>query len=474
MKLSRLIMDLYTVEILNFKDVDVSLITNNSGKCIRNSLFVAICGNYKNGEDFIEDAHSRGARVFVSEHLCYPKLDSVVIIVKNARKALAELCSVFFGNPEKKLVTTAITGTKGKTSSAYLLSRILDYSGVKNMLFGTLGALGVLNKSFCNTTPDPTVIYPIIRRGVHKGINNLVLEVSSQAIKEERVFGMPMDCVLYTGISRDHIGVGEHPCFSDYLNSKHKLFTSFGAKTAVVNFDDAYSSYISGGMPRVHRCGFSKGSEYRIEQFKNTDVGSSFYLNGEKIKTSLMGEYNARNIAMALVAALKMYGCTIEKAKYAVENIVIPGRFEKQSVNGRNVIIDYAHNGESFREVMSLSRKVYGGRLISVFGSVGERCFERRRELALAAEKYSDLSVITSDNPGCESAYSICSEICSYFNNSEKARIITDRAEAIRYAYDASKRGDTILILGKGREETMKVNGKDIEYSDFDVVSRLV
>ena len=473
MKLSSLIRDLYTVEILNFRDIDVNLVTNNSKRCIRNSLFVAIRGSAFNGEDFFKEAYEFGARVFVCENASELKPDSVIIIVKNARKALAELCSAFFKNPQNQMLTTAITGTKGKTSTSYLVSHILNSHNIKNILIGTLGVVGSEKKDFVNTTPDPTVLYPVMRRGVSGGINNLLLEVSSQALKEERVFGIPIDCAAFTGISRDHIGVHEHPSFSDYLNSKHRLFTSYGAKMAVMNFDDAYSSYISAGMPRVIKCGFSKGSDYRISDFENSEDGSKFRVNNEKIKTSLSGEYNAANIAMALAIAEEMYGCPIKEAKLALENVVIPGRYEKRHICGRTVIIDYAHNGDSFDKVMSLSKKIYDGRLISVFGSVGERSFDRRRELASVAEKYSDLSVITSDNPGNESAFSICSEICSYFKNTDKTKIITDRAEAIRYAFDSSKKGDTILILGKGRESGMKINGEVVCYSDFDVVSQL-
>lgn len=472
MKLSELIENLDIVEVLNFSDVDICSVTQNSKKCNSASLFVAIKGSHLDGADFIPEALSKGVRAIVTERRLNINLKNT-IIVKNARKALAELCAKMSGNPERKLFFTGITGTKGKTSTAYILSEILNFSGEKNLLIGTLGVKGISYKNFRNTTPDPTVLFPIFKKAFHSGIKNVSLEVSSQALKDYRVHGIPFDCAAFTGISRDHIGISEHPNFADYLISKRKLFTSFGAKRAVVNFDDAHSSYVSENVAKTVKCGFSHGSDYRITDFSNTPFGSEFCISKIKIRTSLPGEYNARNITMAIAIAKEMYGFDIKEISGAVEKIVIPGRFERQVVNGRNVIIDYAHNGISFAEVMSLSRKLYPGKIISVFGSVGERSFERRQEIANAAEKYSDLSVITSDNPGYESAISICDEILGYFSDKSKAKILVDRSEAIKYAIENSSVGDTVLILGKGRENTMKINGSYLEYSDFDVVRQL-
>ena len=470
MKLSELLKSVSEVEVFGFFELDVTSVTANSGECTDGSVFVARKGARYDGCDFIREAYERGARVFVlSEKRALPK-GSVAVYSQNTRKTLAELLSAICGHPEKDMLFVGITGTKGKTTTSILLSKILDGIGVKNIIVGTLGILGMPYRKTLNTTPDPTVLFPLFKEALSQGVKVVILEVSSQALKDFRVYKIPFTVVAFTGIGKDHIGKSEHASFSDYIFSKRTLFNDYGASCAVVNFDDPYSSYISSGVEKVIKCGFSHSSDFLINKFCDSDFGSEFYVRNTKIVSSLPGEYNARNISIALAMARQITGVSIHKASGYVSRVEIKGRFEKKKIDGKNIIIDYAHNADSFREVANLSRRIFDGKVIFVFGSVGERSFNRRRELAMAAEKYADFSVITSDNSGSELPLSICADIYSKFKDKTRAKIIVERAQAISYAISVEMPGYTVLVLGKGHENTISAYGKTFAFSDSEFV----
>ena len=473
MKLSKLVNGINDIKIYNFRDLEITSVTADSDRCRPGSLFVAICGSRLDGNDFIESAYRRGARVFVSSRKFEASHDGVFIYSEKPRKTLAELCANLNGNPEKKLLFVGITGTKGKTSTLYLLSDMLRGAGVRNVAVGTLGVTGEINAETNNTTPDPTVLFSLFKNAYRRGIRVVLLEVSSQAIKYYRVFGIPFDTVVFTGIGRDHIGEFEHPTFSDYLHSKRALFSGYGAKRAIVNADDHYSAYMASDVPRVVKCGFSLNSDYKISDFKDSPFGATFLLNNVSISSSLPGEYNARNTALALATAKEITGLPISQISKHISASAVPGRFEYFNLCGKNIVIDYAHNKDSMSEIIALSKRLFGKRIICVFGSVGERSYARRSELACITEGAADFSVITSDNPGYEFPLSICADIYAEFKDKTKAKIITDREEAIYYAVNMAEVGDAVLILGKGHEAFMNISGRNIPYSDASVVEKI-
>ena len=473
MKLSRLLDGISDITVGCFSDAEITSVSVNSKSTSRASLFVAIVGARSDGHDYVSEAYSRGTRVFVVSRKVDLPNDTVIVFSKNTRKTLAELCAKISGNPERRLVFVGVTGTKGKTTTAYLLSKILDYHGVKNILISTLGISGEVRRKTENTTPDPTVLFHAFARASHKGVKVVILEVSSQAVKNLRIYGINFDYLAFTGLSSDHVGEFEHPTKSDYIMSKRGLFTSYGAKFAVVNYDNSYSAYISAGVAKVIKCGFSVGADYRISDFTDSKLGAVYSVSGVAVRSSLPGKYNAVNTVIALALAREITGCKIRDCALILDTVSVPGRFEVYDVNGCNVIVDYAHNYESVKEVLALARSLYGGKIICVFGSVGGRSFERRGELARAGEKYADFSVITSDNCYYESPISVCSEIYSYFVDKTKAKIITERKEAIKYALSLSAAGDTVMILGRGHENTININGEAIPFSDSEFVKTL-
>ena len=467
MKLSKLLSELCESEIQNFREVEITKISQSSKKCSKTTLFVAIKGAKRDGHDYIDEAYSRGVRVFLCAKKVYGYEDAVIIYSKNTRKDMATLCSVLAGRPERHLILVGITGTKGKTTTVYILSKILEHFNVKNLTVGTLGIDNKTSASAHNTTPDPTVLFPALKRALRSGAKVALLEVSSQALKDLRIYGIAFDYVAFTGLGRDHIGIYEHPDFSDYLRAKRSLFTSYGAKRAVVNFDDAYSSYMSAGVPNVIRCGFSHGADLRIDAYSDREAGAEFTVSGEAVKTTLVGKYNATNMTIALAIAGAILDVPYKCILSSLCEVNIPGRFERHKYRGIRVIVDYAHNENSFTEVIGLARRLFGGRIISVFGSVGERSFHRRGELARVSEKMSDFSVITADTSGQEYTLSICSEIYSAYSDKTLAKIITDRREAIKYALGVAKAGDTVLLLGKGHEKS------DDGLSDGEFIDRI-
>ncbi len=473
MKLSKLIEGIKDIRIDNFRDIEVTSVTADSNKCRAGSLFVAVCGSKFNGNDFIEEAYNQGARVFVSAEKIEKKANIITIYSEKPRKTLAELCANLNGNPEKKLFFVGITGTKGKTSTACFLSDILCGIGIKNIVIGTLGVSGDFFAETKNTTPDPTVLFPLLKNVYRRGIKVVIIEVSSQALKDYRVYGIPFDYVVFTGIGRDHIGEFEHPTFSDYLSSKRSLFSSYGAKRGVINSDDNYSMYMAADIPRVIKCGFSSNSNYVINNFIDSHEGSKFSVCGLSVSCSLPGIYNARNATLALAVAREMTGYPISKLSKYISSATVPGRFEYVNLLGKNVVIDYAHNRESMTEIINLSRRLFGKKIICVFGSVGERSYSRRQELACVAEKLADFSVITSDNPGFEFPLSICADIYEEFEDKTKAKIITDREAAIYYAVNEANIGDVVLILGKGHETSINFCGKSIPFSDIGVINKM-
>ena len=413
----------------------------DSRKADKESIFAPILGRKENGGDYVGDAYSRGCRAFLSETNASPKRDCIIIKTKNIRKTVAELSFKINEEAFEKIKIIGITGTKGKTSIAFTIAKILSMQGVRAFSIGTLGLCdgdGTVIERTKNTTPEPTALSRLIKRCADMGAEVIALEVSSQAIVDFRVYGLRFFAVVFSSLAADHIGKSEHENFTEYVMAKRSFFVDYKAEYRIFNADDMYTPYIAFGTEKCIKCGFMERSDYLITDFSSSPSESSFKLSGVSVSSSMPARYDAVNISLALVAASLVSGLEISNLAANVPSVRIPGRFERHYINGRNVIIDYAHNGFSMASVLSIVRKLYSGKIISVFGSVGDRSKGRRRELAEAAEAGADYSVITSDNPGFESAESICMEIMHYFKNKNACEICVDREAAVFRAYELS------------------------------------
>lgn len=453
--------------------LDIERVENNSKCANEKSIFVCVRGEKFDGNDFLNEAEMKSTRVFVTERDDLQINQGIIIIVKNARKFLAELCKILYAFPQSDMKIVGITGTKGKSTVVSLAFQTLQKFGIKALSIGTLGVNGIEAPEIINTTPDSVVIFPLLKRAYQEGVRVVLIEVSSQALKEFRVWGIDFDIVAFTSLGNDHVGHGEHESFSDYLSCKRSLFTSYGAKIAVVNFDDPYSAFFSSGVDKVVRVGHTPHSDYLISDVTFDFSGMRYTISGFSSTSFLPGFFNATNIAISLAIIREISALSIDDILDVISQVKVPGRFEYYNLHGRFFVIDYAHNEKSFCEVIALVKQITSGQIITVFGSVGGRSQQRRKGLAGAAEQFADFSVITSDNPNYEDPYSIAYDIYSSFRDKSRAKIVIDRREAIKFAVSKSSPNDAILLLGKGHEEFMLVRGKRYPFSEREILDTL-
>lgn len=466
MLLSELLKNIPPAEVVDFAEAEISDITCDSRKCTSGSIFVALDGEHYSAESFVYEAVKNGATAVITENKKLLSLDlKNTILFNNARKTMAEISKMLYGNVLEKMMLIGVTGTKGKTTTALYLMALLRSFGVKVALTGTLGSVGVYDEEpLCavNTTPESCELYRFLKRSFEEGAEAIIIEVSSQALKSFRVFGIPFYALIFTNLSEDHIGPAEHCTYEDYYASKRSLFRDYGAKIALLNARDPMARHIApDGMERVF---------VACESAECTDpMRSAFLLFGERYEV-FGGEYNCVNAALAVAAARRLFSVTYEYAASVIGAFRAEGRFEAYGVFGKTVIIDYAHNARSVRAVLSAAAKITSGRIIAVFGSVGMRSFGRRRALSEACESCADLSIITADNPDEESVFGISAELYSYFKDKRRALIITDRSDAIIYAVSNAKRGDTVVLLGKGHERFQLINGERRLFSERAII----
>ncbi len=476
MQLSEIIADLRDVKVECFIERNILSVTEDSRCACDDSIYVAIRGSKYNGADFIHDAKARGSKVFVCEEQYPVSSGETLIISKNARKTLAEISKIIFGADIEKMRIIGITGTKGKTTTSKILSECIAASGEKVVSVGTLGTdfYGVNAKADMakNTTPSAPILYKTLGRAYKMGIRIGVIEVSSQALTEYRVFGIPFTVCVFTNLSEDHVGAYEHKSFEDYYCAKRMLFSLYKPRCSVINALDPLGQKITEGCERVVKVG-DNDSDYPYKLLSDDDTHVDFSIGNESFSLSFGGGYNGLNAALAIVSASIVTERSISEFKDAVAKIKVLGRYEAYSLNGIKIIIDYAHNKKSFSAICQNAKRNSRGKLVVLFGSVGERSQSRRGELAAVAEQYADLSVITADNPGRESAERIALEIYSHYKDKSKAKIITDRERAIYHSLSVAKRGDVILLLGKGQENYQLIGNEKIPFSEREIIKKL-
>ncbi len=473
-------------EVINRSGIDeetarIESLCCDSRKARPDSMFVCIAGALADGHNFARAAYDGGCRVFVAERRLKIPDDAFVIITSDTRVALAKLSAHFFNYPVKEMTVIGITGTKGKTTSSLLIYNILNESGVPTGYIGSNG-VNYLDYQFTtvNTTPESYDLHEHMRKMVDSGVKTLVMEVSSQALKMARVHGIKFDICVFTNLSPDHIGEFEHPDFEDYKNCKRSLFTDYGADYIVYNGDDEYALSVVGGG-RCDKASVSVGgngdfSASSITYFRSPgNIGVSFECTTDgktfPVALSFPGEFSVYN-ALTAIAVCTRLGLSAGKITKTMRHIRIKGRFETHELPcGATVVIDYAHNGVSLKAALTAMRIYDPTRLICLFGSVGGRTKMRRAELGLVASRDADFCILTSDNPDNESPSAIISEIATYFTAGTCPYVaIPDRRKAIEYALSHAKKGDIILLAGKGHESYQIVCGVRERFSETEIV----
>lgn len=466
------------------KDRNITSLCYDSRKAVVGSAFFCIVGAISDGHDYAIAAYERGCRVFVCERMPrgFPLRGAKVFIAsQGVRAALADVAAEFYGHPEKKIRLVGITGTKGKTTTAHFVASILNKSGIKTGYIGTNG-VDFDNYHFdtLNTTPESCDLFEYLAMMASKKVQAAVIEVSSQALMLGRVRNIVFDTCVFTNLYPDHIGGVEHPTFENYRECKMRLFSEHCGRYALINADSPEAEAFAKAVPsRVQRFMYSTEniSDVYAENASlirsETGLGTEFLLchqgESQTVRLGLPGFFNVSN-ALAAASVCLIYGVALEKIAEAISDTKISGRFETVHINGVDFIIDYAHNGESLRSVLSVLRSYEPRRLICLFGSVGGRTQMRRAELGSVAAELADYSIITSDNPDCEPPMQIIDEIAAQYKNTDSYTKIADRREAILHAIDIARSGDIVLLAGKGHESYQLVCGKRLPFSELEIL----
>ena len=457
----------------NIEGGDYKSVTCDSRKVINGSIFVAIKGTVSDGHDYIESAISSGATAIVAQHLP----DGVSgVEIKDAYLAYALLVRYFYGTPDLDLELFGVTGTNGKTTSAYLLEHILSYCGVPCGLLSTIECrYGEKREKSQATTPDSSVLYSAFRRMKDAGLKACAFELSSHALHQKRAGGVKLRGAILTNITRDHLDY--HKTEENYFQAKKIAFTHLldpDDGVAVININDKGGKRMArelAGVCRVITFGANPAADWFLTDIDSNLEKASFSLKNHrqelKISSSLFGRHNIENLAGAILLAVDC-GLPCEKVIEAVENFVrIPGRLERYiDSDGVFYFVDYAHTPDALAKVLGTLRSNASGRLFSVFGAGGNRDRGKRPQMGLAAAQYADILVITSDNPRDEEAESIINDIVSGIPEGKKYVVIPDRREAIRYAAVNSTNSDVVLISGKGHEDYQEIAGVKYDFSD--------
>ncbi|WP_167956923.1 UDP-N-acetylmuramoyl-L-alanyl-D-glutamate--2,6-diaminopimelate ligase [Anaerosporobacter faecicola] len=457
---------------------EVTDIIYDSRKVTKGVAFVCISGTTVDAHRFIPDAIAKGATVIIVEKEVEIHEAVTVIRVTSARRALAFMSAALFDYPAEKMVTIGLTGTKGKTTTTYMIQKMLEEAGKKVGVIGTIGA--VINGEKVkteNTTPESYELHSLFHKMVDAGCEYVVMEVSSQGLKMDRVAGINFDYGVFTNFSADHIGPNEHANMEEYLACKSLLFRQ--CKVGVINCDDASAE----GVLNNHTCevktfGFNEGADLRASNIDflmmHGHLGISFDVCGmldAHVETNIPGRFSSYNSMVALMIGT-LIGLSKEIMLDALANITVRGRAEIVKVSDDFIVmIDYAHNAVSVESLLTTVSEYDPKRIICVYGCGGNRSKLRRYDMGELCGRMADLSILTCDNPRDEEVAAINEDIkVGLARSNGKFIEIEDRTEAIHYALDHAQKGDIIILIGKGHEEYQEINGVKHYYNEREVI----
>lgn len=448
-------------------DQEVKNVIYDSRKVEEGSLFICIRGAVVDGHKFVPDVIAKGAKVLVVEEAVEAPEDVTVILVKDTRYAMAFISAAYFGHPADKLKTIGITGTKGKTTTTYMVKSILENAGYKVGLIGTIEAIiGDKVIPAKNTTPESYMIQEYFHEMVEAGCDCVVMEVSSQGLMLHRTQGFVFDFGIFTNIEPDHIGPNEHASFEEYLACKSMLFRQ--CRLGIVNKDDAHvEEILKGHTCEVETFGFSKDADIHAVNTKLVKrpgyLGVAYTVEGLlnfDVEIDVPGKFSVYN-SLTAIAICHHFNVSVEDMKKALKEAKTRGRIEMVKVSDEfTLMIDYAHNAMSLESLLSTLKEYGPERLVCVFGCGGNRSKLRRYEMGEVSGRLADFTIITSDNPRFEEPQAIIDDIKTGIEKTDGKYIeIIDRKEAIRYAIEHGKPGDVIVLAGKGHEDYQEIKG---------------
>lgn len=469
MKLTELLKNIPYECLRGTMDREVADIGCDSRKVQPDSLFLCIAGSKFDGHDYAEEVVRKGATVLVvSKEIEFSEeLPVTVIRVADTRYAEGFLAANWYGHPAGKLTTIGITGTKGKTTTTYLVKSILENAGISCGLVGTIETIiGTKHIPSSNTTPDAFTLQKYFSQMVAAGLKAVVMEVSSQALMQYRTEGFTFDFGVFTNLEPDHIGPDEHKDFQDYLRCKGLLFQK--CRIGIVNGDDSHvEQVLAGHTCQVERFGFQESCELRasaVELWSERGVlGVKFAVQGlieSVFEVPFPGRFSVYN-ALCAIAICRQFGVEVSRMQQALLEAKAKGRIERVDISDKfTLLIDYAHNAMALESLLTTMKEYHPKRLVCLFGCGGNRAKSRRFEMGEVSGNLADLTIITSDNPRFEEPSDIIGDILTGIGKtSGEYVVIEDRREAIAYAISNAQEGDVIILAGKGHEDYQEIKG---------------
>ena len=482
MKLTTLLERLEYEVIQGNEDLEITELVNDSRKVVDGSVFVCISGAVVDGHDFVEDVVAKGATAVIVEKDVEAPQHVTVIKVADTRYALALTSAAYFGYPADQLKVIGITGTKGKTTTTYMVKSILEKVGHKVGLIGTIEAIiGEEVIPAKNTTPESFTIHEYFRKMVNAGCDCVVMEVSSQGLMLHRTAGIPFEIGIFTNLGEDHIGPNEHKDFDDYKRCKGLLFKQ--CKYGIANVDDEhFVDVFADATCQIETFGFSEKADLRANDTKLVSrpgyLGIDYKVSGLMnfdVEIDIPGKFSVYN-SLTAIAVCRHFDVPVEKIVEALRTAKVKGRIEMVKVSEDfTLMIDYAHNAMSLESLLGTLKEYNPKRLVCLFGCGGNRAKARRYEMGEVSGRLADLTIITSDNPRFEEPQDILDDIKIGLAKTEGKYVeIIDRKEAIRYAIEEAQVGDVIVLAGKGHEDYQEIKGVKYDMDERVLIAEVI
>ena len=482
MLLKQLIEDMDYEVLAGRVDTEVTTLVYDSRKVEKGSVFVCISGSVRDAHDFIPDVVAKGAAAVIVEKDVELQEGVTYIKVANSRLALACMSAAYFDHPARKLKTIGITGTKGKTTTTYMVKSILESAGIKTGLIGTIESIvGEKRIPSANTTPESYRVQELFHEMVEAGLDAVVMEVSSQALMLHRVSGFMFDIGVFTNLEPDHIGENEHKDFADYMHCKSLLFRQ--CKLGIFNGDSEHlEGILKGHTCEVETFGYGKNNDLvadGVELKKDHGaLGVRYHVSGLMnfdVEVNVPGSFSVYN-SLTAIAICHHFGVDVEKIKHALLHVSVKGRIEIVPVTKRyTIMIDYAHNAMALESLLTTLREYEPGRLVCLFGCGGNRAKSRRYEMGEVSSRLADLTVVTSDNPRNEEPMDIINDILVGVHKAVGAYVtIPDRKEAIAYCMKNAQDGDIIVLAGKGHEDYQEICGVKHHMDERELIADII
>lgn len=462
-------------------DVEIEDVVYDSRKVQKGSLFICLCGSSVDSHKYAGQAAAAGAAAIVAQKPVECG-GAALVMVEDTRSAMAEISAAWFGHPAEQMTVVGITGTKGKTTTSYMIQSILEAGGIKTGIIGTIGAVfGDTVIQTDNTTPESYDVQKYLRMMADAGCKAAVLEASSIGLKDHRVDGFTFDYGLFTNFSPDHIGGKEHKDIEEYMQCKSMLFRK--CKTGIFNIDDPnWQGVADGHTCTVETYGFGEKAELRASGEKLISrpgyLGVHFEMDGRAkygVDVRIPGRFSVYN-ALAAVAVCLHFPVGEEAIKTGLDTVKVKGRVEPVNVPGNyTLLIDYAHNALSMENILETLREYHPNRLVCLFGAGGNRDRSRRFEMGEVSGRLADLSVITADNSRFEDVMDIIADIkVGIEKTTGKYVTIPDRKQAIKYCMENAQDGDIVVLAGKGHEDYQEIKGVKYHLDEREVIADII